>query len=273
MKNIFYLSFLALFLSCGGWSKNMKKGEMSPITLMSYNMRIASPPSLGWGNTELDSIARVIRENKPDLVALQEVDRYTDRSGKSIHQAAKLAEMTGMNYYFAPAEKKSGGYQGVGILSKFPIMGGIKAKLPTLMSSDNGETRSLAGAWININGAEILFLCTHLDHRSIDDRMYQAEQILEEIQDYTDQPIIFAGDFNSQIHKNNDGVYSLLSSEFELIKSDPPLTFPQIKPRVAIDHFLLNKPALDLFVVKDYYTIEEEYASDHLPLVLELEMK
>ncbi len=141
------------------------------------------------------------------------------------------------------------------------------------MGSQNGETRSLAGIWINIDGEELLFLCTHLDHRSNDDRTYQVEQIIEEIENYLDQPIIFAGDFNTQIHKEGDSVYSLLSPYFKLIQSDPPLTFPQINPRVAIDHILLNQSARDLLEVKDYYTVKEEYASDHLPLILEVEVK
>ena len=51
------------------------------------------------GKLDVPRIARVIQSVKPDLVALQEVDRNTTRTGK-VDQATELAQLTRMNHVF-----------------------------------------------------------------------------------------------------------------------------------------------------------------------------
>ena len=53
----------------------------SSITVMTYNIYGAS------GKADLDSIAAVINEAKPDFVMIQEVDSCTPRSGRTIQQS------------------------------------------------------------------------------------------------------------------------------------------------------------------------------------------
>lgn len=74
------------------------------INVMTYNIHHCNPPSEP-DRMDVGAIARIIREQDPDLVALQEVDVKTSRSGKELDQAKRLAELTNMHYYF----KKSTG--------------------------------------------------------------------------------------------------------------------------------------------------------------------
>lgn len=62
-------------------------------------------------------IADVINKAAPDIVAVQELDSMTNRSGKK-YVLGELATLTGMHAYYAPAIKHDGGKYGIGILSK-----------------------------------------------------------------------------------------------------------------------------------------------------------
>ena len=66
------------------------------LRLVAYNIHHGEGMD---GKLDLERIARVIAAEKPDLVALQEVDKGCKRSG-SIDQAAKLAEFLKMDHRF-----------------------------------------------------------------------------------------------------------------------------------------------------------------------------
>lgn len=113
-------------------------------------------------------------------------------------------------------------------------------------------------------------LTVHLDHSSAAVRKFQIEQMLEHTKKFEEYPIVLAGDFNM---KSDDEIFSLVKSQFAMVTDQHPLTYPQINPRVAIDFILLNHRASRLLDVESYYTVDEEYESDHLLLVIELKLK
>jgi endonuclease/exonuclease/phosphatase family metal-dependent hydrolase len=129
---------------------------------MSYNIHIGNPPSKP-GLIDMDAIIKTIKTEDPDLIALQEVDVNTARSGK-INQAEIIARKLGMNFYFAKTIDHDGGDYGVTILSKYPISETKTHRLTTLAGS-GGEPRVIATARIQLqNGKYIRFGATHLDH-------------------------------------------------------------------------------------------------------------
>lgn len=260
-------SLILLFLLMGC----SKKESMETIKFMSYNIHIASPPSIlpAFSSTDLPAVADAIARVSPDFVALQEVDKYTARSGKESHQAKDIAELTGMYYHFADAVDRSEGIQGNAVLSKYPILQTDSYKLPTPETSD-GETRSLAVIVTEVEKTKLVFMSVHLDHRSDVDRRYQVEQLLEYTKKYDEYPIIFGGDFNMTA---DNEVFKLLEQQFMMVPKEHPLTFSATEPKITIDFLLLNKKAMEVFEVIDYYTVDEQYASDHLPLILELKFK
>lgn len=261
------ISFLVLLFFVSSCKSNQPKKSLK---VMSYNIHIATPGAISDFNiTDLQAVADVIIREKPDVVVLQEVDKYTVRSNKESHQAKDLGEMTGMHYHFAGASYKSEGEQGQAILSKYPIKDAESYKLP-LPKESNGETRSLAIIVVEVGGVDIAFMNVHLDHRSDADRKYQIEQMLEHTKEFDKYPIIFGGDFNMKPDNDN---FKLIENQFAKVTDDHPLTFPQINPTTTIDFILLNKKATELFTVEKYYTVDEQYASDHLPLILDVSFK
>ncbi|WP_153555516.1 endonuclease/exonuclease/phosphatase family protein [Roseimaritima sediminicola] len=263
MKTV--LSFVSALVILGGFANPC--GSTEPLKVMSYNIHIASPPSKpDYSHKDLQAVADVIRRTSPDIVGLQEVDKYTVRSGKQSHQAKDLAESTGMHYHFASASYKSDGEQGQAILSRYPILKAESHRLPAPQGA-SGETRSLAIVLVEIEGTKVAFMTVHLDHRSDTIRKFQIETLLKHTQRYEEYPVILGGDFNMEPDDEN---FRLLKSQFGMLTEAHPLTYPQRNPQKAIDLILWNKKAAETLSVEAYYTVEERYASDHLPLVAEL---
>ena len=211
------------------------------------------------------AIAKVINQQQPDLVALQEVDVHTNRSGKQLNQAAELARQTGMKAYFAKAIDYDGGEYGVAILSKHPIENTQVYKLPTAADT-NGEPRVLATAVVIINGKRLRFASTHLDaQRSDTNRLLQVQQIVNLLQ--TDSlPVIIAGDLNAA---PGSPVINIFDRAFTRTCVNCAFTIPVINPTKTIDFIAYTGS----FTVKDHKVIAETYASDHLPVMAVLNMQ
>src|SRR5690606_4068779 len=92
---VFFTSVLMVFAGCEKNNEGNNGGEEDGdvLTFMTYNIHIANPPSQPASVVDVAAIAKAINSVKPDFVALQEVDRFTDRSGKDLDQAAALAEL------------------------------------------------------------------------------------------------------------------------------------------------------------------------------------
>ena len=138
--------------------------KRAPVRLrvLCYNIHHAAGVD---GKLDVPRIARVIQSVKPDLVALQEVDRNTTRTGK-VDQAAELARLTRMNHVFGANIAFQGGQYGNAILSRFPITEHRNHLLPNV---DAGEQRGVLAATIHVSKDRSLrLLATHFDHRRPD---------------------------------------------------------------------------------------------------------
>lgn len=237
-----------------------KTNRQASIKIMSYNIHHANPPSR-VGFIDLEAIANVINKEKPDLIAVQEVDVHTKRSGKDISEAGALASKTGMQFYFARAINYDGGEYGVLILSRFPLNSGHTYPLPTAEGT-NGEPRVLATAEADINGHKLLFACTHLDAQRSDTSRYLQIQAIAGILKNEKLPVIIGGDLNAEA---GGQVINVLDQH--LIRSctlQCGFTIPSDQPKKTID-FIAYTPKK--FTVQDHRAVNEPYASDHLPVV------
>ncbi len=165
-----------------------KEEETMPTTLRigSYNIKHAAD-----ANLNLNTIAKVIKDAKLDIVGVQEVDYRTKRSNY-IDQPRALAEAAEMPYYvFVHAIDYQGGEYGTLVLSKYPI---ISSEVIPLESWDK-EARALGHAVIDVNGRQIDFFNTHL---SFEDKSLRGLQFFE-ISEKTDacKDFILTGDFNT----------------------------------------------------------------------------
>lgn len=248
--------------------KRVKQKGSSSLKVMSYNIHHANPPSRP-DFIDLDAIARVISDQQPDLVAVQEVDVKTVRSGASVNEAELLGAKTGMRYYFAKAIDYDGGDYGIAILSKYKLSSVHTYPLPTAEGS-GGEPRVLATAIVKVPGkGKMLFAATHLDaQKSPVNRKLQIAAIAQ-ILEKEKRPVIIGGDFNAE---QGTEVIDVLDKYFtRTCTGDCPYTIPVLQPVKTID-FIAFKPAGG-FNVTEHKVINETYASDHLPVVVRFSLR
>jgi endonuclease/exonuclease/phosphatase family metal-dependent hydrolase len=248
---------------------NTNANKATDVRILCYNIHHANPPSK-VGVIDLQAIANVIKQQAPDLVALQEVDVNTNRSGKTSNQAAEIAKLSGMShYFFAKAIDHEGGDYGVAILSRFPMEDMKNTHLPT-EEETKGEHRTLASAVIKLpNGRKMVFASTHLDALRADTNRYlQINKIVEVLQNEK-LPVVIAGDFNAY---PSTRIINKLDQYFtRSCVVNCGHTVPVTNPRNTID-YVAYKPA-DKFTVLEHKVIDEKYASDHLPVMAVINIK
>lgn len=263
---LFFICFIISFRSISGTTGNPTTPKKDQILkVMTYNLHHCNPPSAG-DKIDVEAIARVISNAKPDFVALQEVDVNTERSGKGINQAKELARLTGMNFYFSKAIDHQGGDYGVAVLSKFPILDSTRFTLP-IAEGLTGETRTIAAITVEIaKGKKIIFASTHLDLKE-QTRLSQAALIVQHFEK-SGIPMILGGDFNAL---PDSKVIQYLDQHFTRTCQKCEPTIPVENPDRTID-FIMFKPGKG-FESLSTKVIDEKYASDHLPVVAELKVK
>lgn len=124
-----------------------------PIRILSYNIE---GHAVLVHSRHLEEIAQVIRAQRPDVVALQEVHRGTWES-RFRDQAAELGRLTGMTVAFGPSFGVLGGEFGNAILARGPLRDVALFPLPSF-----GEPRSLLRARVDVGGTDFEVMATHL---------------------------------------------------------------------------------------------------------------
>jgi endonuclease/exonuclease/phosphatase family metal-dependent hydrolase len=232
------------------------------IRVMTYNIHHGEGMD---GRLDVPRIAAVILGQKADLVALQEVDRSTARTGNR-DLPAELAALTGLNYVFGKNIDFQGGEYGNLILSRFPIE---QHQNLHFKRHGDGEQRGLLQAVVTIAGRRLVFMSTHLDHRPDDqERLTSIEQIAEAASKYGRLPMVIAGDFND--HPGSRTHLAMKEQGFrdvwEIAGDGNGFTFPAERPRSRIDYvWLSNKEEL---TPVEAWVVPTE-ASDHIPLVVD----
>lgn len=144
------------------------------LRVMTYNIKKGNMSSLA-------QIAQVIRDQAPDLVALQEVEASVPNQGK------RLGDMLGMHSAFVHTNVNK---VGNAVLSRFPVV-----KANGIMLPSTSLQRALLITRFDIDGQPVRFGATHLAHDSHLDRMNQMTAILDRMNGANFQ--LLAGDFNA----------------------------------------------------------------------------
>lgn len=235
-----------------------KPSEKKKLVTMTYNIHHGAPE--GSDVVNLSNIAAVIRNSGAELVALQEVDVNVPRSGK-VNQAEELAKILDMHYYFSKSIDYNGGEYGVAILSKYPLSNKKRESLPMPTA---GEQRSVAMATVTLpNNKTLTFASTHLD-LNVPNRTAQAEHLIG-LSKSLNQPLMIGGDYNAE---TNSTEMIKLKEEFTLsCMSTCAKSFPVRNPTKAIDFMASNQIARKVFTLVSGVALNNQYASDHLPVV------
>lgn len=239
------------------------------LKVLTYNIFHGENP-YKKGMPNLDDIAGLINELKPDMVALQEVDSATGRLekiyGKRINWVQELAAKTGMQGYFGKAMDYDGGGYGEGLLIKQRASFWVQA----LPNPSGGEPRAVIYAVVNVDeNKQVLFAGTHLCHQFLPNKIAQVKA-LGEIMRNNKLPAVLAGDFNFAPEAEP---YSNLLEDWKdaaVARGNPQYSFPANKPATRIDYIWLDQNTQ--WNVKKLEVLSAEF-SDHRPVFAILELK
>lgn len=251
MKTLIYsLQILLVILMLGSCS-----GEQQQYRVLSYNVKCGR----GMDNKlDYDRTAQVIADIDPDVVALQELDSMTQRSGQTI-TGEELARRVGMHFSFAKAIDYGGGGYGVGVLSKEqPIM----KEIYPLPGCD--EPRAL----LLLEFERYYLLATHFSlHQQ--DRVESVDKILSILEELKDKPAILCGDLNAE---PDNEVIAELNAKSILLSDTTINTFPADTPDRVLDYiygYNANTPKTS-FEVLNAQVVAEPMASDHRPAYVDI---
>lgn len=241
------------------------------LRVMTYNIygaRATSPANAA----DLDAIAEVIRRQNPDFVTLNEVDVFTNRTGKDVHQARDLAEKLGVEWHFSKAIDRDGGEYGDAVLSKYPILEKRSYRLPCA-AEQPGEDRSLCVIRVQIDGKDLYVASTHLDHLSGDaSRLVQATEIRRIRDTELEGDLILCGDLNAIPSSN---VIATMTSFLTNTGPIDQYTFPSDDPSRKID-YIMYAP-IEHFGVQNCQVVSRGDqqvggvdASDHRPVIADI---
>jgi len=216
------------------------------------------------GRIDIERIAALIRDERADLVALQEVDRGVERTNRR-DLPAELASLTGMTCLFRNNHAFQGGEYGNAILTRFPVKRWTNTLLRMLRP---GEQRGVLQAVVDAGGRDLLFLATHIDYRPDDaERLENVAQFREVLAEYGNIPALFGGDFNDTPGSRTHAAMAGMFDDVWVKAGDGVgFTIPSREPNKRID-FLWLRPGTTLRPIRAWVPRSE--ASDHLPLVAE----
>jgi endonuclease/exonuclease/phosphatase family metal-dependent hydrolase len=259
--DLFRLS--VVILMCVSAARSWAAAKDNELLILSYNIHHGEGAD---GAFNLERIARIIRDSKAQLVALQEVDLETKRVGGT-NTVAELARLTGMHTAFGKAMDYEGGQYGQAILSAFPLTNVATHLLP---QREGREPRIALEATFSLTpeSPALTFVTTHLDHQLDAVRQEQAAKILELFSGRPNR-LILAGDFNSR--PGSVPIKSILEKLADASAANPEPTIPSDKPRNKID-FIFFGPAKAFQAMKSI-VLDEPVSSDHRPLLVKLKIQ
>lgn len=229
--------------------------SMPGIKVMTYNIHRGINKN---GELDLDGIAEVIKDSGAEIIALQEVERFSVRTGFR-DQIKYIADKLSMKYVFGKSVNILNGQYGNGILTKYPIEEYEISPLPS-----EGEQRTLLRAGLNVNGNSVYIYNTHLGlNQSERDR--QIEEILKILGEQKN--FLIAGDFNSSVDKLGAITEKYIDCA-SFVNNYGDVTFENNGLRERIDYLFVSKE----FEIKSYY-VHVSDASDHYPVISLLKFK
>jgi endonuclease/exonuclease/phosphatase family metal-dependent hydrolase len=240
------------------------------IRIMTYNVHGCRGRDRKWLPQR---IAEVVASAEPDIVALQELDAGRPRSGK-VDQAEMIALALGMKAQFFPAMQVLEEKYGDAILTACPSRLVKAGPLPKLPGVARYEFRGALWASITVGDGEVQVINTHLGLRAREQRR-QIETLLgPEWLGHPDcgEAVVLLGDFNAPPRSPS---YRRLTARLDDAqrrkrgRGQP--TFPARFPTLRLDYAFVG-PAIEVQNVQTIRTPLARVASDHLPLVVDLEI-
>lgn len=230
---------------------------------------------------DLPRLARVLADADADVICLQEVDRYFGDRSEDVDQALLLSRALDMQLAWGPAidEPRSGEparrQYGNALLSRLPILVSDVHPLP-----GGGEPRSALRTMIELDGGTLWVTNTHL---STGQPQRRAEQVaaLAALHTGPMEAGVLVGDFNAEPDAPElSALRGRFADAWDLARDrddqagwrfwqhDDGHTHPAGSPHRRIDQVWVSEGV----AVGSARVLDARGASDHLPLVVDLEI-
>ncbi|WP_223638741.1 endonuclease/exonuclease/phosphatase family protein [Corallococcus sp. EGB] len=237
------------------------KREPGALRVMTFNIQS--------GLRGLEQVADVIRQEGPDVVALQEVDVGSTRAHGE-DQVERLSALTGLKYraHFGTTRLYGGAY-GIALLSRYPLESLAQYPLPT---PKGAEPRTLAHAVLDVDGREVSVYATHLIRRPFNGaaRVRQSA-FISRLLEKDSRPLLLMGDLNDD---PDSRPVRLLRRQLQdvarVTRSDRTGTYPM--------PLFLKSLRIDYVMACGAFTpvstrVLRVGASDHYPVVADLRLR
>lgn len=262
---------LVLFRGCTG--SHLGSNNVT-IRVMTYNIHHGEGADSVF---DFVRIANDINQSNADIVALQDVDRWVERTHK-IDLMTKLADFTGMTYTFGKSTDLEGGEHGNGLLTRFPI---LEEKYLTYRLQLANDPCSLMRVVLDVRGTEIVVMNTELSG-DVSDTVQNSdvEEILATAKEYHNVPILVCGCLNCAPGNTSIAAFA---SDFEdswtLAGSGKGYTFPSTDPVKRADYVFVSKSqvptdskSIEVSLKPVRANVVDSNASNHLPLLVALKV-
>jgi endonuclease/exonuclease/phosphatase family metal-dependent hydrolase len=257
---------------------NIKHGQSNaPCT---QRPALPEQPPLPDCSLNLAGSIAAMRAQAPDIVALQEIDRFRARSG-NVDQPAVIADGLGMKHHcfgpnrLSPDRHAPGPHQyGTAIVSRFPI---LECSNTSLTTFEGWEQRGLLEAVIEVHGVPTRIYSTHLQaslagQSGAPQRVLQVQDIMKRLSQVT-EPVVLMGDFNAVSTSDEmKPLYTRLVDVWQKAGTGPGNTSsarPASDPSRRID-YIFTSPGVIISSVSVPIDKETRLASDHYPVVSDL---
>ena len=240
------------------------------LSIMSFNILTTKPDE-----ARINRVVNTILNADPDTIGLQEVSPYwmdilKDRLG---------------HIYGYVGEGRDGGHNGEYSCifykkDRFEVLDSdtywlseTPDKVSSYETSAYRRIMTFAKLRCKSNGQEFVHINTHLDHESLEARIFQAGVLVSFAEKHAGFPILMTGDFNCVASEETYKTVTnagFANAALEAPVSEKKATFPE-NGRI-IDFVFCN----DSIYPAEYAVVDEkidgEYPSDHYPIFLRYEM-
>lgn len=214
-----------------------------------------------WYRRNLDTIARVIERENPDIVALQEAELGSRWSGDFDH-IDHVARACGLSVLATTAfVNVPGRYEyGTAIIGSAEVI----ASGGAAFAAHGRWRKGFTTASLRVRGIALDVVSLHLDHASTSIRSRQADEIVQALRDRT-APLVVLGDFNDGWHAQSPA--RRLSESLDLVADRPlargPATFAFGR---RIDWILASRD----FVIVAQHVLVDDRLSDHRAVLADI---
>lgn len=273
------MSLTAVGTSC---SQGLYPREGKSVRIVSYNVGV-------FGKWDLSSeayTAALMNELDPDVIALQELDSCTTRSGVERYQAREFAAAMGQgwdyNYASALIPYKEGTY-GIGEVWNTARQKAVKAFKVKLPRVEAREDRAL----VVVEYEDMVVSGTHLNGNAADlkNSVEIIRDTLKALYGSLDKPVFLCGDFNA---RPDNPMIEMLREHFTILTPEgatgvggknrglpqEPQTIGEVQGN-CIDYIMLlnNGAEVELLDSQICFKFENGSAfesSDHLPVYVDV---